>query len=114
MTASADFFLIKDQNGGFHKISYDQILFVKSMGNYLQFVTTGAFVTTHGSLQALLAVLEDDARFMRIHRSYVVNLDMIEHISPEEISVGKQKIPIGSKYAEIFKTSFIQKYLIKL
>lgn len=87
---------------------------MKSVGNYLQFVTTGASITTHGSLQALLSILEGDDRFMRIHRSFVVNLEMIEHISPDEITVGKLKIPIGSKFAEVFKTSFIQTHLIKL
>ena len=114
MTTNTDFFLIKDQNGGYHKINYADILFVKSVGNYLQFVTKEATITSYGSLQSLQSILEPDIRFMQIHRSFIVNLEKIEHISSDALLINKQKIPIGSKFLDEFKTGFIQLHLIKI
>src|SRR5689334_22876566 len=106
MTTGAVFCLIKDQNGGFHKINFAEIQFVKSVGNYLQFVTSGGTFTTYGSLQSLHDLLKPDARFMQIHRSYIVNLEMIDHITSNKLTIGKQKIPVGSKFLEEMKTGF--------
>ena len=114
MTTNTEFFLIKDQNGGFFKINYADIYFIKSVGNYLQFVISGDIITTYGSLQALETFLEPDPRFMQTHRSYIVNLELIEHLSTAAITIGKQKIPIGSKFLDELRTNFIQPNLIKL
>ncbi len=114
MQANTDFFLVKDQAGGFHKINYADVCYIKSAGNYLKIKTTQDTITTHGSLQSIEDILQPDARFMRIHRSFIVNLYQIDHISSEEMSIGKEKVPIGNKFLEPLKTRFIQHYLLKI
>ena len=114
MTINTDFFLIKDQIGGFHKINYFEILYIKSVGNYLKFATIQGETTTYGSLQSLQDILRQDARFMRIHRSYIISLVHIEHISSMEITIGQTKVPIGKKFLEELKSGFIQTYLLNI
>jgi DNA-binding LytR/AlgR family response regulator len=38
--------------------------------------------------------------FMRVHRSYSVNIQLIDDISPTEVSVNGVKIPVGKSYRE--------------
>lgn len=108
------FCFIKDQNGGFNKVSFEDILFVKSLGNYLQFVTTGGAYITLGALQALETELSEDERFARAHKSYLVNLERIEHLSSDGISVGGHSLPVGGKFLEHIKKDFVFGHLLKL
>ena len=50
------------------------------------------------SLKELLKRLPPN--FVRTHRSYIVNVQKINYIAAEEVSVGQQIIPIGLKYKE--------------
>lgn len=114
MTNNNLFFLVKDQNGGFHKVNRADILFVKSIGNYLQFTTNSGSFTTYGSLQSLQTVLEHDTRFMQIHRSFIVNLEVVSHLTSEDLTINGQKIPIGRKFLDDLRTNFIQTHLVIL
>lgn len=114
MKTNTDIFLIKDQNGGFHRLHYSDILFVKSAGNYVKFVTVQGVTTTYGSLQSLKTFWEQDNRFLQIHRSFIVNLEKVDHISQLELTIGEYKIPIGSTFMEDLKNGFIRSYLLKL
>jgi DNA-binding LytR/AlgR family response regulator len=41
---------------------------------------------------------------MRIHRSYSVNISLIDDVFPTEVSVDGSKIPVGKSYKEeLFK-----------
>jgi DNA-binding LytR/AlgR family response regulator len=42
----------------------------------------------------------DLKNFIRVHRSYAVNLQLIEDIFPAEISVSGAKVPMGRSYRE--------------
>lgn len=40
-------------------------------------------------------------RFLRIHRSYIVNLDMVEQVNASEVVLtGKKVLPIGDMYRQ--------------
>lgn len=111
---SNEFCFLKDQNGGFHKVSFEDILFVKSLGNYLQFVTVHGAIVTLGALQSLESELKDTGHFARAHKSYVVNLEKIERLSAEGIFVGGQNLPIGAKFLDSIKKEFVFEHLLKL
>jgi DNA-binding LytR/AlgR family response regulator len=40
--------------------------------------------------------------FLRVHRSYIVPMSKIEHISKSKIKVADKEIPIGVSYSESF------------
>ena len=50
-------------------------------------------------------------RFMRVHRSFIVNLKRIEVIERSRIVFGKTYIPISDQYKEAFQ-SFVDKNFI--
>ena len=43
-------------------------------------------------------------RFLRVHRSFLVNISDAALTAPDVISVGKQEIPVSRKYRESVKT----------
>ena len=85
------------------KIKFDDILFCKGMKDYIQIYVNGKSnpVVTLKSLNAFEAKLPAH-QFIRVHRSYIVSLMHIDSISKNEISIGKQIVPIGN----IFKPDF--------
>ncbi len=87
------------------KIKFDDILFCKGMKDYIQIYVQGKSnpIVTLKSLNAFETKLPPD-RFIRVHRSYIVSLVHIDTISKNEISIGKQLVPIGS----IFKSDFFK------
>ena len=47
------------------------------------------------------------ARFLRVHRSFLVNISDAVLTAPDVISIGKQEIPVSRKYRESVKTVLI-------
>lgn len=45
-------------------------------------------------------------RFIRIHRSYTVNLDYVEAFAGNEVIIGQQHIPIGKQYRNLIDRHF--------
>ena len=87
------------------KIRFDDILFCKGMKDYIQIYVNGKSnpIVTLKSLNAFETKLPP-AKFIRVHRSYIVSLLHIDSISKNEISIGKQLVPIGN----IFKSDFFK------
>jgi two-component system, LytTR family, response regulator len=87
------------------KIKFDDILFCKGMKDYIQVYVNGKLnpIVTLKSLNAFETKLPPD-KFIRVHRSYIVSLLHIDSISKNEISIGKQLVPIGN----IFKQDFFK------
>lgn len=73
-----------------------EVLFIKSEDNYVSFVFPTSQTLTLYSLKDLEPKLP--ASFIRVHRSYIVNLDKIDYTTSDEITIGDKKIPIGDKY----------------
>ncbi len=87
------------------KINFDDILFCKGMKDYIQIFIHGKSkpVVTLKSLNAFETKLPAN-KFIRVHRSYIVSLLHIDTISKNEISIGKQIVPIGSMFKSDFFT----------
>jgi len=81
------------------QIAFDQIEYVESTGNYLRILTSsGEAILTKDKLGNLQDKLSD--RFLRIHRSILVNRDMIRSYNRETITVNETELPLSRKYKE--------------
>ncbi len=99
---SSRYIFIKDSYA-FLKLKIDEILFIKSDKNYLEIHIPGRKHVVRGKLQEFVNHLLPE-QFLTVHRSYVVNLDMIDKIVANHISIGNIDIPIGNSYKEELKT----------
>ncbi len=83
------------------KIELADILYIEGMKDYLRIVTKEEKVMTLQSFSKLVPVLPA-AKFVRVHKSFVVALDAIDSIEKSKIKVGDQLIPISESYRENF------------
>lgn len=84
------------------KLSLDDILFVKSDGDYVVFhLTDGSAPMVLMTLKALEKQLPYD-RFCRIHRSYLVNIDQVEGLKGGKVLVGGEPLPLSDSCKAAF------------
>lgn len=96
-----DNFLFLKADGKIYKIMHNDLLFAEASGNYTKIVTTQQIYTpslTFSSLEELLPI----SKFIRVHRSYIINKSRISHIEGNRVFINKTEIPIGSNYKEAF------------
>jgi len=93
------FFFIKD---GFKniKVAFEDVLFIKGSGNYLDIVTK---TKTHTTRMTFLEMVEKlpTSKFIRIHQSYLVNVEHIDKIENNQVYMASEKIPISSRYKDV-------------
>lgn len=88
------------------RVDFSDILYIESKKEYLDFVmASGEVITSHGSLNALSDKLPAN-RFLRVHRSFIVNLERIAVVERNCIVFGKQYIAISEQMR-----SAVQDYL---
>jgi DNA-binding LytR/AlgR family response regulator len=79
------------------KIILDEILYIESMNDAAYVRTAAASYETKYPLSELEQMLPSD-RFVRIHRSYIVQTRMATLTAVNEITIGTRKLPIGRSY----------------
>ncbi len=83
------------------RVNFSDILYIESKREYLDIILgDGQIITTHGSLGSMEDKLPRD-RFLRVHRSFIVNLDEVKVMERSSIIFGKQYIPVNEQAREI-------------
>jgi len=82
-----------------NKIAFDDITFVEALKDYVVINTLDNSYTTHTTMKEMVRILPP-RDFVRIHRSYIVNINKIYSIKyPDLVIEGKMKVlPIGGLY----------------
>lgn len=91
------------------RINFNDILYIEGLKDYIKVYTTGDEkpVLSLNSIKSLEQKLPEE-KFMRVHRSFIVNLDKIDTIERSRIIFGKVYIPVSDQYKDKF-----QEYLDK-
>ena len=94
------YFFIKD---GFKtiKIAFEDILLIKSSGNYLDIITKHKTWSTRMTFTEFIDK-QLPLVFTRVHQSYLINNSKIDKIEHNQISIETYNIPISTKYKELF------------
>lgn len=85
----------------FVRISYDELLFVEALADYVIFNSTKGKYIVHHTMKGIEKKLPISS-FSRIHRSYIINRNHISFIEDLTVSIGTKMIPIGASYREKF------------
>ncbi|AFK04616.1 two component transcriptional regulator, LytTR family [Emticicia oligotrophica DSM 17448] len=97
-SANAEPYFFIRENLNYVQIEYREVLYMKSQENFLQIVTTSKSFLPILSIAKMEEQLKGD-RFLRVHRSYIVNRSAINLITKSElILVDGTIIPIGEQY----------------
>lgn len=92
------------------KIELDDILYIENQKDYVKFHLEGVQepISSLMSMQSLEDKLPA-SQFMRVHRSFIVNLNKIKTIERNCIVFGKEYIPVSDSYKERF-LEFVNKH----
>ena len=94
------------------RINFQFILYIEGLKEYVKVYTMHSDkpVLSLSSLKNLDFRLPAD-KFMRVHRSFIVNLEKIETIDRSRIVFGKKYIPIGNQYKDKFQEFLDKNFL---
>lgn len=82
-----------------YKLQYEDILYFEGYGEYVKVITTGKTYMVRESLTEFEQKLSVDS-FLRIHKSFIVNLNKITGFSTIHVLLKDIEIPIGRIYRE--------------
>lgn len=82
------------------KITFDKVLYIESLKDYIKIHFQDGILVVKESISNFEKRI--DARFVRIHRSYIVNQDKITAYTKNDVEIGKIEIPIGKMYKDVF------------
>jgi DNA-binding LytR/AlgR family response regulator len=106
--ANSEFLFLKSDYK-IKRINFNDILYIEGLKDYVKVYTQNnpKPILSLTSLKLLETKLPGN-NFMRVHRSFIVNLERIDTIERSRIVFGKEYIPVSDQYKEKF-----QEYLDK-
>ena len=78
------------------KVHLDAVLYIESLKDYVKIHLANETHITKSSISAFEKKL--DTRFIRVHRSYIVNTNKITAYTKHDIEIGNVEIPIGENF----------------
>ncbi|MES3016587.1 MAG: LytTR family DNA-binding domain-containing protein [Bacteroidota bacterium] len=84
-------------SGSLVKIQHSELLFAQSVKDYVLLQTATKRYLTHMTMKHLCELLPPQT-FVRVHRSYIVNLQKITAIKKAQLEIGEEVIPLGDLY----------------
>ncbi len=80
-------------------VDVDSIILIEAFGDYIKIHMNETVHTVYATLKRLENKL-DNKKFVRVHRSYIVNLSKITNINANNLEINKKIIPISSSYRD--------------
>lgn len=82
------------------KVNFDELLYTESCGDYIKIHTAQEVLITRETIATVIEKLPEQ-RFMRTHRSFIINISKIDSFTSEHITIGRTAIPISRSYRDI-------------
>lgn len=98
--AAPDSFFFVKVDGIQHKISPNELLFVEAYGNFVRLHLPEKPLLVAGTLTQMEEKLTP-LGFLRIHKSYLVNLTHVTRQEGNRLFVGEIELPIGNSYKQV-------------
>jgi DNA-binding LytR/AlgR family response regulator len=82
-----------------YAVEPSEILFIEGVGDYIRLHLAERRLVVHETIRDFLEALPGD-QFMRIHKSYVVNLGRISYIEGNQVWIGSETVPVSPTHRE--------------
>ena len=89
-------FIMINENKTLHKVFFEDIMYAEAFGDYVKVFTKEKLIITHSTFSRFIEELPE--YFIRVHKSFTINLNEMDYISGNIVGVGQHKIPIGQTY----------------
>src|SRR6185295_12564991 len=107
-SASAEYLFLKVDNK-LVKVNFADIVYIEGMKDYLKVFVKEKLLVVHKTMKSIEDLLPKN-KFIRVHKSYIVSLGMVNSIVGNMVEINGKEIPIGANYKEqlikmVFKLS---------
>ena len=89
---------IKDNNR-LTKVNLNDILYVENVGDYVKVITKQNQFTIYGTIKGIASRLPEK-NFLKVHRSYIINMKEIVDVEANSILIGKKLIPVSRAHKQ--------------
>ncbi len=97
--AAGYLFVKGDTKNKYLRVSYADILYVEGLNNYVLLHLPHERIATYQTLRELAEILPQPP-FMRVHKSFIVNLDHVRLLDGNTLYVQDKLIPVSDTYRE--------------
>lgn len=93
--------------GKLEKITFDDVLFIEGLENYVSIQLSGKRIITHTTLRGLLEKLPA-GRFTQTHKSYIVPVDKVDRIDGNTLHIAQYQIPMSRNLREVVLAALVK------
>ncbi|MBN1821893.1 MAG: response regulator transcription factor [Prolixibacteraceae bacterium] len=111
ITANNEFLFLKSEYK-IRRINFNEIIYIEGLKDYVKVFLQHESkpILSLSTLKALEGKLPE-SKFMRVHRSFIVNLEKIDTIERSRIVYGKTYIPVSEQYKDKFQDFLNKNFL---
>ncbi len=88
-----------------HKLALKDIIFIQASSEYVEYQLENKKILSYQALKSLENKLSKN-QFMRVHRSYIVNISHIKSLKGRTLLLENYQIPVSETYFEKVKSIF--------
>lgn len=99
-SAPADTTVFVKSDGKLVKIDLTEVLYVEGMKDYLKIWLKDSHIIIHNTLKNMEDLLDKYSDFLRVNRSYIVNLSKVNAIEGNMLHLDGHTLVIGNTYKE--------------
>lgn len=100
VSTGQDYFFIK-KDSVLTKVPIKDILWIEALGDYITVHTKDQRFVLHATLKSVESKLPKD-KFIRVHRSYIVQIDNVKKVEDTTVYINDMSIPVGALYKDNF------------
>ncbi|HWD87626.1 MAG TPA: LytTR family DNA-binding domain-containing protein [Mucilaginibacter sp.] len=95
------------------RVEFDDIIYVEALSNYITLHTINGKLITYLTIKGLTGSLPA-AKFIQVHKSFIINTDKVKTIDGNTIHLGTTNITIGQSFRDkvmkrILKDKFLKR-----
>lgn len=100
-TSNTEQFIMVKSNKVLHKIFLNSLEYIEAFGDYVKLHRNDDFILTNSTFSNILALLPD-SQFVRTHKSFAVNVDLINSVAGNRVFINSKTISIGQTHKQAF------------
>jgi two-component system LytT family response regulator len=94
--SSAEFTFVKVDNK-LVRVDFADVFYVEALGDYVHLVTSRSKLIVYSTMRAIEEKFPAQ-RFVRVHRSFIINIDYVHALEDNSLLLKDKYIPIGQTY----------------
>jgi two-component system LytT family response regulator len=94
--SSAEFTFVKVDNK-LVRVDFADVFYVEALGDYVHLVTSRSKLIVYSTMRAIEEKFPPQ-RFVRVHRSFIINIDYVQALEDNSLLLRDKYVPIGQTY----------------